>query len=178
MEISKRKLLMLGKDTIVVGAGFLSLDFLAACSVTQGPTGPMVTLNVKTVDLWGKAVVAFTGTVLGLVAPATALVINPILATVEAGIASFDAETNGQVSISINTTSIPEEISSILNGGQSIFDDAKAALPAPSVALQNTLDAMDTILTLFQAALSTSLVAAAKPLKMTQVAALAVLGVK
>ena len=113
--------------------------------------------------------------------------IAPFLTTVEVAesmalqdLAAFDAATNGQLVLTFDATSVPASITSILDDGRAVLTAIQTALPQTAIigTVLDAVNAVKTIVMLFEALLPSFGAVAASRAPMSEAQALAVLGVK
>lgn len=156
---------------------------LAGCGIfstntTNGVT--TVTLNVANAEAWGNAFInaaTLISSLAGVAGTAAGTAIAATGATAKTDLATFVAQAGSQVTLIFDTTSVPAFVTSLLGDGQTLSGLAGGVITSTSTTVaQSYLTALQTIVALFQAAVSTT--AAAAPMKMTQAQALATLRVK
>lgn len=161
---------------------------LAACgAVTETTTNGVttVTVNVAQIDAWGRAFANGAKLIAGLPGlsgTATGLGISAVAAVVEADLAAFDKASGGSVSLAFNSTSVPAAVASLLADGKTLATDAAGALGnVASTAVQTAqtyIIAVETVVSLFQAAVGSIAVGAAVGgTRMSEAQALTALGV-
>lgn len=161
---------------------------LAACSAFTTTTKNGVTttvVNVAQIDAWGQAIVnaaRLVSTLPGIVgtAPGAAIAVAAGLASVD--LAAFDKAAAGSLTLSFDANSVPASITSLLSDGSTVLADAKSALtsavPAVVQTAQTYVDALQTIMSIFNAAVVTKVGAAPGPQPMSERDALKTLRVQ
>jgi len=171
--MNRRTMLLSIPALAVAGCGIVTT------TTTNGVT--TVTINVAKIDSYAKAFGAFTSAVAGVPG------IAPFLTTVEVAesmalqdLAAFDAATNGQLVLTFDATSVPASITSILDDGRAVLTAIQTALPQTAIigTVLDAVNAVKTIVMLFEALLPSFGAVAASRAPMSEAQALAVLGVK
>jgi hypothetical protein len=178
---------------------------LAACGIFTSTTTndvTTVTVNVSDLNAWGTAIINAATLVSGLPGISTTTQgagIAAISKAATAALAAVDVAAGTSQTFTFNSGSVPASITSLLSDGTTLLADAQAAaggVTGTSVQTAQTyIEALTTIVALFQAAVSTipttTAPAAASghvmtvlpdgvipmPAKMTEAQALAALGV-
>lgn len=167
---------------------FLATALNGCGAITSNTTGGVTTLtvNVTQLNAWGQAFASGAKLIAGLpgiAGTAAGIAILAVATAVGTDLAAFNKVAGGSVSLSFNSTSIPAAVQSLANDGQTLLADASGALVnVATTAMTNAqtyINAVQTIVSLFQAELSAAPVGAAlKATSMTEATALATLGVK
>lgn len=159
----------------------------AACGIistatTNGVT--VVTVNCAKVDAWAQAFQNGINLILGLPGMSALLgvgatVLSAVSTTITVEIAAFDKASGGATTFTFDSTSVPAMISSLLADGQKLVATVQASLPQNAIVgtVATYVNAIETVVSVFEATLGTSATAGALP-PHAEVAALAVLGVK
>lgn len=167
--------------------GVTALTGLSGCSLfttttTNGVT--TVTINVAALTAYGQAFIngaSLIGSLPGIATSPVGLIIVGLAPVVSADLAAFSKAANGALTLSFDSTSIPNAIQSLLKDGQALATDAQAALGAVAgtalTTAQTYFNAVQTVVALFNAALASAGVAAAPLTPMTEAEALATLKV-
>lgn len=175
MPLSRRLLLSASALIPVAACGIVSTN------TTNGVT--TLTVDVAQVSAWGQA---FANAALlisglpGVAGTSVGTLIAGVSVTAKTDLAAFTTFAGNNVSLSFNSTSVPAAISSLLADGQTLLVDAGGVTGLSSsvaTTAQTYIDAISTLVALFQGALSSGVAAAMAP-KMTEAQALMALGVK
>ena len=154
---------------------------LITTTTTNGIT--TVTIKVGAVNQYAQAFAAGVVTVLGIpgIAPLFGAYLAPFTAIENAvvqDIAAFNAASSGAAVLTFDANSVPASVTSLLNDGRTILTITGNALPQTALTgrLLDVLNAVQTIVMVFEALLPAGLVGAAMP-PLSEAQALAVLGV-
>jgi hypothetical protein len=162
---------------------------IAACSVFQSTTTngvTTITVNVVKLDAYGQAFIN-GGTMLldlpGISTLPVAAAISVVLAMLKTDIAALDTATQGQATLTFDSTSVPAAIQSVFTDGKTLLADARSVLGTAEQAAASTvltyIDALQTVVSIFSATIGQMTAGArigATP--MTETQALAVLRVR
>lgn len=159
---------------------------LAACGIVSTSPG-QITINIAQVNAWATAFINAANLVValpGIAGTPTAATISGVGAVASSDLAAFTATTGGAISLTFSSASVPAALQSLLADGNTLLADVKGALggvaSTAAQTAQTYITALQTIVALFNAAMSISVAtqAAAATAPMSEAKALATLGVK
>lgn len=155
----------------------LLIVFGCASQTTNGVT--KVTLNTNSVNAWGQAFINAANTVALLPGVSGTPAAGPIIALsgpLSTDLAAFKTATNGALTLTYDSTSPPAAVSSLLTDAQSLQTAVQSSIGNLTSSQLSTatlyLNALETVVSLFEAAASSSVAAAAPITPMTEADAL------
>lgn len=162
---------------------FIPFVTLAGCGIVTTTTTNGVTtttVNVKQIQTWATAFENAATLVASLpgVPTSIATILKLVNNQINIDLAAFDTATSGKLTLTFDATSPPAALSSLLTDGNTLLTDIKGSVSnvvtTYATDAQTYLNALSTIVSLFEAALGS--VGSAQPV-MSESAALAALHV-
>lgn len=165
--------------TAIAAAGLV-----AACTTSTVNGVTTVTLNTAQVNSWAQAFLngaQLVANLPGIMGTPLGLTIAGIAPVISADVSAFNTATGGSLVLTYDRTSPVKAVDSLLADGHTLLTDALTAIPQVPATIaadaQTYLQALKTIVSLFEAALGGTTAAAVAKAPMSEGAALKALGV-
>lgn len=164
------------RDILRLGAASLALGVLPGCTIVHGKNTTSITLNVAKIRAYAQAGINAAATILALTPVTAALGASTIAAITAAsqalseGLSAFEAQAGANVTIVYASDRLSTQIDALLDALEKLSQDLSAAVASISTGLDATtrasvtvaLNALSTIVAIFQALLSGTVVVGTK----------------
>lgn len=144
---------------------------MAGCgAISTNTTGPVTTLtvNVGVLKAWGQAFAngaTLTASLPGITGTPAAMTLDAVAASVVADLQALAATAGPALTLTFDSTSIPSAVNALLKDGQTVLADALATVSSVATSslttAQTYINAVQTLVSLFEAQLSVAPVGAA-----------------